>query len=298
MPLDPNPTIPPGSSPTPAPAAVLVYGEKGQTRQPRRPSPPTRTRRRRRRPSRSPTPSTRPSWRPRRGSRPSRPSNARATRPPRPSASSSWPRRATSRRPWPRSARKTRSASRPRPPPAWPPRNGASGSPSRPSSLATCRATNSCRGEPSSSRTCSRARCPSIPAANRSACPVPITSRSKTSWPPNSERPNTRTSSAPPTPAAGRPAAASGALAAPTSPANPAELPVPKNFGEAIIMQMQSIAKEQPSDPRMNPKAAMGLNRASVASMARQAWSVEIRGTCPIKSVPLDDPVGRLGLVR
>ena len=63
---------------------------------------------------------------------------------------------------------------------------------------------------------------------------------------------------------------ASGALASPTSPANPAELPVPKNFGEAIIMQMQSIAKEQPSDPRYNPKAAMGLNRGSIAAMTRQ----------------------------
>jgi len=64
--------------------------------------------------------------------------------------------------------------------------------------------------------------------------------------------------------------ASSGALAGPTSPANPAAPPVPKNFGEAIILQMQSIAKEQPSDPRMNPAAAMGLNRASTAAMVKQ----------------------------
>ena len=55
---------------------------------------------------------------------------------------------------------------------------------------------------------------------------------------------------------------------APTSPANPAAPTQPKNFGEAIILQMQENQKSQPSDPRLNPAAAMGLNSRS---MVRQA---------------------------
>ena len=64
-------------------------------------------------------------------------------------------------------------------------------------------------------------------------------------------------------------AGATGAhQAAPTSPANPAAPIQPKNFGEAIILQMQELQKTQPSDPRLNPAAAMGLNSRS---MVRQA---------------------------
>ena len=52
-----------------------------------------------------------------------------------------------------------------------------------------------------------------------------------------------------------------------TSPVAP---PNPKNFGEAIILQMQEIQKNQPggSDPRLNPSAAMGLNARSIHRQA------------------------------
>ena len=64
-------------------------------------------------------------------------------------------------------------------------------------------------------------------------------------------------------------AGATGAhQAAPTSPAAPAAPVHPKNFGEAIILQMQEAQKNQPSDPRLNPSVAMGLNPRS---MVRQA---------------------------
>jgi hypothetical protein len=56
--------------------------------------------------------------------------------------------------------------------------------------------------------------------------------------------------------------------AAPTSPATPAPPVAPKNFGEAIILQMQESQKNQPADPRLNPGVAMGLN---ARSMVRQA---------------------------
>jgi hypothetical protein len=51
---------------------------------------------------------------------------------------------------------------------------------------------------------------------------------------------------------------------APTSPVHPAAPIQPKNFGEAIILQMQEIQKTQPIDPRLNPAAAMGLNSRSM----------------------------------
>jgi hypothetical protein len=54
--------------------------------------------------------------------------------------------------------------------------------------------------------------------------------------------------------------------AAPTSPGNPAAQSQPKNFGEAIILQMQEISKTQPSDPRLNPAAPMALNARSTYS--------------------------------
>jgi hypothetical protein len=57
-------------------------------------------------------------------------------------------------------------------------------------------------------------------------------------------------------------------LAAPTSPANPDALIVPKTFGEAIILQMQELRKGQPTDPRMNPAAAMGINSRSIPKQA------------------------------
>ena len=56
--------------------------------------------------------------------------------------------------------------------------------------------------------------------------------------------------------------------AAPTSPATPAAPVQPKNFGEAIILQMQESQKNQPTDPRLNPAVPMGLNPRS---MVRQA---------------------------
>jgi hypothetical protein len=56
--------------------------------------------------------------------------------------------------------------------------------------------------------------------------------------------------------------------AAPTSPATPTPAAAPKNFGEAIILQMQESQKNQPADPRLNPGVAMGLNSRS---MVRQA---------------------------
>jgi hypothetical protein len=61
---------------------------------------------------------------------------------------------------------------------------------------------------------------------------------------------------------------AGGSLAAPTSPANPANPVQPKNFGEAIILQMQELAKNQPSDARLNPAAPMGLNARSIQRQA------------------------------
>jgi hypothetical protein len=59
-----------------------------------------------------------------------------------------------------------------------------------------------------------------------------------------------------------------GGTAAPTSPTNPATPQNFKNFGEAIVAQMQAIAKEAPSDSRLNPAAAMGLNSRSIVRSA------------------------------
>ena len=60
----------------------------------------------------------------------------------------------------------------------------------------------------------------------------------------------------------------SGAASTPTPSATATQEPPPKNFGEAIVRQMQQVAKEQPSDPRLNPAAAMGLNRRSMVRNA------------------------------
>lgn len=57
-------------------------------------------------------------------------------------------------------------------------------------------------------------------------------------------------------------------IAAPTAPANPAEPIQPKNFGEAIVLQMQEIQKSQPTDPRLNTAVAMGLNSRSMVRKA------------------------------
>jgi hypothetical protein len=59
-----------------------------------------------------------------------------------------------------------------------------------------------------------------------------------------------------------------GSLTAPTPAANPATTPQPKNFGEAIILQMQEMAKSQPADPRLNPAVPMGINSRSIAREA------------------------------
>jgi hypothetical protein len=56
----------------------------------------------------------------------------------------------------------------------------------------------------------------------------------------------------------------SGAASTPTPSATATQEPPPKNFGEAIVRQMQQIQKDKPSDPRLNPAAAMGLNRHSM----------------------------------
>ncbi|MHB8397329.1 MAG: hypothetical protein ACYDCI_00120 [Candidatus Limnocylindrales bacterium] len=55
----------------------------------------------------------------------------------------------------------------------------------------------------------------------------------------------------------------SGAASPPTTPANPTPTAQPKNFGEAIILQIQDKMSSQPADPRLNPAAAMGLNSRS-----------------------------------
>jgi hypothetical protein len=66
-------------------------------------------------------------------------------------------------------------------------------------------------------------------------------------------------------PGGGTAGGAGGAsLAAPTSPANPAAPTQPKNFGEAIILQMAELQKGQSTDPRLNPAAPMGLNARSI----------------------------------
>lgn len=61
---------------------------------------------------------------------------------------------------------------------------------------------------------------------------------------------------------------ASGGSAAPTSPANPATVEPPKNFGHAIIAQMLQIDKAKPSDSRLDPAQAMGLNHRSMVRTA------------------------------
>jgi hypothetical protein len=55
-----------------------------------------------------------------------------------------------------------------------------------------------------------------------------------------------------------------GHQAAPTSPANPAAPAQPKNFGEAIILQMAEMAKGAPTDARMNLAVPMGLNSRTI----------------------------------
>jgi hypothetical protein len=63
-------------------------------------------------------------------------------------------------------------------------------------------------------------------------------------------------------------AISSAASDAPTAPANPAVAPQPKNFGEAIIMQMEQIQRGQPVDARRNTAVAMGLNSRSMVKQA------------------------------
>ena len=53
-------------------------------------------------------------------------------------------------------------------------------------------------------------------------------------------------------------AGTTGAHQAAPTPTNPAAAATPKNFGEAIILQMQEMAKSQPTDARLNPAAANG----------------------------------------
>jgi hypothetical protein len=50
-----------------------------------------------------------------------------------------------------------------------------------------------------------------------------------------------------------------GNLTVPTTPANPAPAPQFKNFGEAIIAQVQDRQKAGGVDPRLNPAVPMGL---------------------------------------
>jgi len=66
-------------------------------------------------------------------------------------------------------------------------------------------------------------------------------------------------------------AGAGGANAAPTPPANPAPAPQPKNFGEAIILQMQELARNRTAvDASKDMTQSFGLG-ASKASRAKQA---------------------------
>jgi hypothetical protein len=59
-----------------------------------------------------------------------------------------------------------------------------------------------------------------------------------------------------------------GSLAAPTSPANPAAVAQPKNFGEAIVLQMAEIQKKNNPDNRLDPSQAMGISRGSIHRQA------------------------------
>jgi hypothetical protein len=72
----------------------------------------------------------------------------------------------------------------------------------------------------------------------------------------------------PANPAGGTAGTTGGHQAAPTAPAHPAAPAQPKNFGEAIILQMQDMQKNQPVDPRLNPAVPMGLNSRSIAKQA------------------------------
>jgi hypothetical protein len=61
-------------------------------------------------------------------------------------------------------------------------------------------------------------------------------------------------------------AGAGGANAAPTPPANPTPAPQPKNFGEAIILQMQELAKSTAvADPKTDMTKSFGLGRVKQA---------------------------------
>jgi hypothetical protein len=62
-----------------------------------------------------------------------------------------------------------------------------------------------------------------------------------------------------------------GSLAAPTAPAHPASPPMPKTFGEAIILQMAENQKGRSSDNRIDPAQAMGLNVRSIQPTRQQA---------------------------
>jgi len=60
-------------------------------------------------------------------------------------------------------------------------------------------------------------------------------------------------------------AGAGGAAAAPTPPPNPVLETQPKNFGEAIILQMQEMAKNKAvSDPRLDMNQGFGLGRSAI----------------------------------
>jgi hypothetical protein len=75
-----------------------------------------------------------------------------------------------------------------------------------------------------------------------------------------------------------RPSGAGGTVgtgatqAAPTPAANPAPQPEPKNFGEAIIIQMQTNSKNAAAiDPRLDMKQGFGLGRGRGLSNVKQA---------------------------
>ena len=97
-----------------------------------------------------------------------------------------------------------------------------------------------------------------------------------------------------------------GHQAAPT-PANPATPQAPKNFGEAIILQMQEMAKSQPSDSRLNPAVAMGLNSRSMVrgclsvgrgKLSQYAWSSSSNPDAHREPLTTDQPTRATVLLR
>ena len=222
-----------------------------------------------RKPSRSRSSSSRRSRRCKPGSRSSRPNSAAATRRPGPSKSSCWP---------PRARSKTRCGSSERKP----------RKPSTAERSVACGGRRTCQAVRARWRSLARAGvaapCAGGRRAAHSALAEPVCRRAarrlvhgphadvSVGWrlragPARPARVR-RISSVRRTRAAARPARPVRTRPHRRRRQHPAPPAQPKNFGEAIILQMQESQKNQPTDPRLNPAVAMGLNSRS---MVRQA---------------------------